>query len=133
MSYIPKYILKRMLPKDGIVRVPDGIELNLINVLSPLSIDEIPEDYLEYLDYLKVLIDGEPISNDVKVGIEIKFEGEIYGKDNLKDAIGKTIPVGGKLTIFVPITTVNSGENHDIEININLDSPISIKVNRTIQ
>lgn len=129
MSYIPKYILKRMLPKDCVKSVEGGIEITFLNVISPITIEEIPDNAL---DYLVVSIDGEEISDDAKKGIEIEMDGETATVDNLKEYIGRTIPVGGKLQINVPVE-VPAGEKHDFDITIKTDNPFNIKVSRKVQ
>jgi hypothetical protein len=48
MSYIPKYILKRMLPADCVKSIEDGIEITFLNVLSPITIEQIPNNVLDY-------------------------------------------------------------------------------------
>ena len=133
MSYIPKYILKRMLPPDCVKEVKGGIEISVINVLSPLSIDEIPADYKNYLDYLELVVDGKPVPNEKKAGIKIVYNDKSYGMDNLTEAIGQTIPVGGSLKLFAPLDWLKKGEKHQIDINVKLDNPISIQIEREIQ
>jgi hypothetical protein len=121
-----------MLPPDCVKATEKGLEINVLNVISPLSIDEVPDDYLNYLDMLEVKIDGTPISNDIKAQIEIIYNGKSYNKTNLKEAVGQTIPVGGTLTIFLPIISIKAGEEHTFDINVKLDNPININITRTI-
>ncbi|MHA1338508.1 MAG: hypothetical protein ACTSRZ_01235 [Promethearchaeota archaeon] len=131
MSYIPKYILKRMLPKDCVKSVAGGgIEITMINVISPIAIEEVPDNVL---DYVEIKIDGKEISKDKLAKTTISFEDEIYTLENAKDALGKTIPVGGTLKINVPDLGLNAGEEHEFEVTIKTDNPINIKVSRTIQ
>jgi hypothetical protein len=121
-----------MVPADAVKAVPGGFELHVLNVISPLSIDEIPDDYMKYLDHLDVQIDGKPIPDAEKAQITIEVDGVKYGQANLKDAIGKTIPVGGKLIIFVPNTWMKAGEEHEIKILVKLDNPIDVSIVRTV-
>jgi len=130
MSYIPKYILKRMLPKDCVKSTDEGLKIQMINVISPITIEEIPDNVL---DYLEVVIDGNPVGNDVKEKIEVGFEGEKATFGTLKNYIGRTIPVGGTLDIFIPVKGLKSGEEHEFDITIKSDNPFNIKVKRTIQ
>lgn len=130
MSYVPKYILKRMLPKNCVKKVDNGINIEFLNVISPITIEEIPDNAL---DYLEVNIDGNAVDAAVKEKIEIGFEEEKATIENLKDFIGRTIPVGGKLNIFIPVTDLNSGEEHEFDITIKSDNPFNIKVKRTVQ
>ncbi|MBD3352279.1 MAG: hypothetical protein GF364_12400 [Candidatus Lokiarchaeota archaeon] len=131
MSYIPKYILKRMLPKDCVKSVEGGgIEIQMVNVISPITIDEVPDNLL---DYVEVKLDGKDLPDETLNKIEISFEGEVYQLDNAKDALGKTIPVGGKLNLKVPDLGLAAGEEHEVEVTIKTNNPINIKVKRTIQ
>ncbi|MHA1733766.1 MAG: hypothetical protein ACTSU5_17605 [Promethearchaeota archaeon] len=134
MSYIPKYILKRMVPMDAVKAEEGGVVITFINVISPLTIDDIPED-INPLDYLEVKVDGEDIPKEdlAKLKIEAPDEGISLTMDNFKDALGKTLPVGGKLFIHFPTDKLKAGETHDVEINIKTDNPISIKLTRTVQ
>lgn len=129
MSYIPKYILKRMLPKDCVKATDDGIEITFLNVISPITIEEIPDDAI---DYLVVSVDGNEITDDQKNGIQIEMDGELATIDNIKNYIGRTIPVGGKLKINVPVKLA-AGEKHDFDITIKTDNPFNIKVSRKVQ
>lgn len=135
MSYIPKYILKRMVPKDAVKLEGDKIVIDVTNVISPINIDEIPDNVQ---DYLEVKLDGETILSGEKPelfkGLKISWEDKEFTIDNIKDAIGLTIPVGGKLRIEFPNSIgVKSGEEHEVEVIIKADNPINIKVKRTIQ
>ena len=129
MSYIPKYILKRMLPADCVKSIGDEIEITFLNVLSPITIEQIPENVL---DYLELKIDGKEIGNDVKSKIKISMDNEVATIDNIKNYIGRTIPVGGKLGIKVPLA-LEKGKEYDFEITIKTEHPFSIKVQRTVQ
>jgi len=131
MSYIPKYILKRMIPKDAIKALDDGgVEIKMINVISPITIDEVPDNLL---DYIEAKLDGNEVSKDLIAKTELEFENDKYQLSNAKEALGKTIPVGGNLIIRIPGVGVKAGEEHEVEVIIKTDNPIDIKVKRTIQ
>ena len=127
MSYIPKYILKRMLPKDCVKAIEGGIEISLLNVISPITIEEIPDNAVEYLD---VIIDGNAVGTDVKEKLEIDVEGETVTLANLKNFVGRTLPVGGKMIVKIPLSGLNSGEEHEFNITIKTDNPFNIKAKR---
>ena len=129
MSYIPKYIVKRMLPKNCISATETGLKIAMVNVISPISIDEIPDDFLSYID---VKVNGESVGQDVLKGLKITSEDLTITVDNVQDALGKTIPVGGHLNVEVPYK-VESGKEYEFEIEIKSDNPINIKVKRTVQ
>jgi hypothetical protein len=128
MSYIPKYILKRMLPKDCVTLEGDLIKVAMTNVISPISIDEIPDDVLNYLE-LKV---DDKVVEDLS-GLKILWEDKEFTLANIADAVGETLPVGGKMTLVLPNSVgVAKGEKHDIEVIIKADNPINIKVSREV-
>ncbi|HME54551.1 MAG TPA: hypothetical protein VKM55_20230 [Candidatus Lokiarchaeia archaeon] len=136
MSYIPKYILKRMIPEDSFFNTcketpgePDMFGFYIINVLSPLSIPaEIPSDPEELaklagVDDLSKLItvgvDGSDLDFDISK-LELKYEDKIVTLANLADAAGVTIPVGGKLVIMYAYPGGLSVGEHEITVKINI-------------
>ena len=42
MSYVPKYVLKRMIPNDAVKLVGDSVEVTLINLIMEIPASEIP-------------------------------------------------------------------------------------------
>ncbi|GAB4319906.1 MAG: hypothetical protein Kow0069_23590 [Promethearchaeota archaeon] len=132
MSYIPKYILKRMVPADAVKAVEGGVEITFVNVISPLTVDEIPGDPL---DYLEVKLDGDPIPREQLAKIEIRVPDQDLNLTmaNMQDAVGKTLPVGGKLVIFFPTDQIKAGETHEVEVTIKSDNPINVKIERVVQ
>jgi hypothetical protein len=135
MSYIPKYIIKRMVPADAIKLVAGGLELNAINVISPLSVDGIPEN-INIVDYVDFKIDGTSVAADIKKGIKFTVgEGtaaKTFTMDKIREFEGVVIPVGGKMKIFVPNKTLKKGEEHTFDVVIKTDNPFNITVTRTI-
>jgi hypothetical protein len=129
MSYVPKYILKRMLPPDCIKSVSGGIEITFLNVLSPISIEQIPDNALDYLEFK---IDGKEVKGDVKSKIKITMDKEVATISNMKNYIGRTIPVGGKLGINIP-QPLEKGKEYDFEIIIKTEHPFNVKVQRVVQ
>lgn len=131
MSFIPKYILKRMLPENCVRGVENGgIEISMVNVISPLTIDEVPDNVL---DYVEAKIDGKLVPKDIIAKIKLEFEGQVFTLSNAKTALGKTLPVGGSLKITVPDLGLKVGEEHEINVIIKTNNPIDIKASRVIQ
>lgn len=128
MSYIPKYILKRMLTKDCLKLEGDMIVIEVINVISPISIDEIPEDVLNYLE---VKVDGNVLPD--LSGLRLSAQGKEFSLSNIKEAVGLTLPVGEKLIIKMPNTPgVKKGETHTVDVTIKANNPISITAEREV-
>lgn len=129
MSYIPKYIVKRMVPNDAVKATPDGIEIQFVNVISPIGIETFPEGDL--LGFLEVKMDGKALSDDEKKLIKINFQNKIITVDNIRTMAGTTIAVGEKLGIQLPFKA-SPGEEHEIDVLIKLDHPFNLQVKRTI-
>nr|MDO8110372.1 hypothetical protein [Candidatus Sigynarchaeota archaeon] len=128
MSYIPKYILKRMFPDDSFKKVAGGIEVTMVNVISPLSVDEVPADVENYID---AKIDGKPLSAADKKKIKIVTGGKTFTIANAKTFAGVVIPVGDKIVVFVP-STLEKGSEHEISIIIKTEHPFELTVKRKI-
>ncbi len=108
MSYVPKYIIKRIVPPDALAnydlngdKKADHVGCKYVNVLSPMAIppDIDPEFLLKQLK--GIWLDGKKVEG-IREGAVI-FEGKKYSLNNIKEAAGKTIPVGGVLLILIPV------------------------------
>jgi hypothetical protein len=128
MSYIPKYILKRMIPKDAVKAVAGGVEITAVNVISPISVDEVPDDVINYLE---VEMDGVKISENQKKGLKIFVAEKEYNLANAKDLVGQTIPVGATIKIFAPVV-LEKGSTHKVNVVIKTNNPINIEVEREV-
>ncbi len=108
MSYIPKYIIKRIIPADALKNVDmdgkgkvDGFALKYVNVLAPMQIEK---DF-DVEDLKKQLFDAElrvdQNSLDVKKGAIFAI-GKKITLENIADLGGLSLPVGGHLFIYFP-------------------------------
>ncbi len=121
MSYVPKYVLKRMVAQDGLKKVEGGVQLTLVNVIMPLPLDQVPG---EVLDFLTLKVNGRELTKDEMAKVQIDWEGKNFTFMNIKDAL--TIPVGAQIKFFLPTTEVDVGQNVKIEIlvpavNVNIE------------
>jgi hypothetical protein len=134
MSYIPKYILKRMIPQDAVKIDGDNIIVEMTNVISPISIDEAPDNVL---DYFELKIDGnihiDGTKPDEGKHLKVEWEGKIFTIDNFKEAVGLTLPVGGKLKFIFRNPNLKSGGTHKFNVTIRTNNPVNIEFERTIQ
>jgi hypothetical protein len=129
MSFIPKYILKRMFPDGCAKNITGGVEITMVNVISPLGIDDgVPESAENHID---VLIDGKPLGPDLKKKITLTVEGKTYMISKAKEFQGVIIPVGGMVKVFLPIA-LEKGKEHDFDITIKTDNPFHIKVAKVV-
>ncbi len=131
MSYVPKYIMKRMVPQDAIKKVDGGGSLRIINMIMPLSADIAPSG--NPLDYIIVKVQGEELSKEEMEAIEIKVNENTYTFKNLAEA--DTIAVGQEVTFVLKSNKFDSlkvGDDCKIEIlvpeasvNLAIERPVS--------
>lgn len=126
MSYVPKYVLKRMIPKDAMKLVEGGIELTIINLVASIPADQIPGSPL---DVLEIKINGDLLPKDAMEKIEIKMDDEKFMLPDLRDA--GTIPVNTTVIFFLPTTDYNVGDEITLEVNVPIVS-VNIEVTRTL-
>jgi hypothetical protein len=157
MSYIPKYILKRMFPKDEALQIVtyEGkkcVYLQAINVISPISVPDhidlgpvkLPDDIGKYL---KISINGKAttVTPDILVNkVSLWNGGKKHTFNSIfkeNSAAGLTIAVGGKLTMLIEadafpadiIAMMDKPGEIEVTVEVALDNPInvSVKVNLT--
>ncbi|MHA1793244.1 MAG: hypothetical protein ACTSVI_11405 [Promethearchaeota archaeon] len=126
MGYVPKYVLKRMVPQDAIKKVDGGLELSVINMIATIPVDQIPGDPI---DLIEIKFNGEALSSDVMKKIELRFDDETYLLPNLVDA--GTIPVNKTVVFYFPIEDYKVGDEITIEINIPIVSA-SVEFTRSV-
>jgi hypothetical protein len=122
MSYMPKYILKRIFPSDCIKLKDNGVEFTFNNVLAPMQIEKIPEGEA-YLARYSIKVDGVNIPMEIMKKAKVTVNGKTYASTNIKALEGQVIPAGGKIVIFAPVTEfagkkLKKGEEHEFFISI---------------
>ena len=118
MSYIPKYVLKRMFKKDEALQVvnKDGeewVQLQMVNVISPITVPEgkidlgglnLPADVGNFLSITVNDMDV-PVSESILVNdVKLWESGNEHTWTSIFDegsASGKTIAVGGKISLLI--------------------------------
>ncbi|MHA1341751.1 MAG: hypothetical protein ACTSRZ_17880 [Promethearchaeota archaeon] len=149
MSYIPKYILKRMFPKDKCLKVvkkdgKDYVWIQMINVLQPIAVPDKIDigdfDINDAPNYIEIKVNGNPINvtvEDVKKYVTIWAQGQGFNLDDIlveNKAAGMTIPVGGKLTLMIDMDfpgirdIITGPGEYEVEVNVSIDNPMSVKV-----
>lgn len=134
VSFIPKYIIKRMIPADGVKLRGDMIDVNFVNVISPISIDQVPDDVL---NYIVVKIDDEVVLDASRAAeaekMSITWQEKVFTMKNFKEAQGQTLPVGGSLIISFPNNkNLVKGTTHKFSVMIKTDNPINIEFERPV-
>jgi len=109
MSFVPKYIIKRMVPPDALKNVDtdgkgkvDGFALKYVNVLAPMKI----EKNLDVEDLKKQLFDADLEMDGKKLDVKkaaICATGKKFTIENIADIGGMELPVGGCLYIYYPL------------------------------
>ena len=122
MSYMPKYIIKRLFPSDCIKLKGDGVEITFNNVLAPMAVEKIPEG-VAYLERYSIKIDGNEVPLELMKKAKVTVNGKVYASTNIKEMEGEVIPAGGKIVIFAPITEfagkkLKKGEEHEFYVVI---------------
>ncbi|HMF32972.1 MAG TPA: hypothetical protein VKK79_16230 [Candidatus Lokiarchaeia archaeon] len=113
MSYIPKYIIKRLVAEDGLKKVEGGVELTLTNVIQPLPADQIPGNPL---DFLHIKINDNEMSREDMEKVKINWEDREFTFESLRDA--GTIPIGAQIKFTLPTEEFDIGQEVTIDINI---------------
>ncbi len=134
MSYIPKYILKRMVPDNAVKIVANNIEITIVNVISPLTIEDIPEGDLS--QYVDIALDGKWYEGQAKQDfvskIELRYEDKAVTLKNVRQFSGLTLPVGAQIKLVTPNPGWKAGETHSVTVKINLDNPVEITAERKV-
>lgn len=130
MSYIPKYILKHMIPADAVKAIPTGVQITAINVISPTTITEIPPEGV--LDKVEFLIDGKPIADEDKARVQLSLADKTVVVSDLKALEGATLPVGGTIVFVLPVK-LQPGESHQFELRVHSNRPQNIAFERIVQ
>jgi hypothetical protein len=153
MSYIPKYIIKRMFPKNKCLKVvqKDGkqfIQVQMVNILSPIEVPDNLKSEIGDLDLntaadnLKIAVNGKSIPvtiEGVRNSVELWTQGKGYTLDgilNENQAGGLTLPVGGKITLLIgtdmpglDFPSLMSGPgDYEVAVEWTGDGPMNIKV-----
>ena len=134
MSYIPKYIIKQLIPEDAVKINGELLKIKMVNVISPISIDEVPDDVLNYLE---VKVDDEVVldasKTDMAAGMKLLWQDQEFTLDNIKEAQGQTLPVGGELTVVLPNPGLEIGSTHKFAVTIKTDNPINVEFEREVK
>ena len=136
MSYIPKYITKRLIPSDSVKLEGNSIKVKFINVISPINVEGAPNNIK---DFIELKIDGELVyskdKNTLGADVLIEYKGKTFTLDNLKQ-LGENgiIATGDSLSIVAPnFKNFKVGEKHTIIFSLNLKRGFSFEIERTLQ
>lgn len=125
MSYIPKYVQKRMIPKDAIKKVGDHMTLTIINVITPLSASIAPTGQI--LDYLQVKVQGDQLTKEQLAAVEFETNGQKFTMGKFADA--GIIAVGQTVTFHFKSSKTDALKSGDMahveilvpEVNVNIN------------
>jgi hypothetical protein len=131
-NYVPKYIIKRLVPASGVKKIEDILEIKFVNILSPITVsEEFPDDLS---GKIKVSIDGKELSEDQIFKTELDIEGKTYKIPELKTLKGKIIPLGAEVFIRVPdpVQMIQSGNTYNFSVWIEETPNLSLDIKRTV-
>jgi hypothetical protein len=157
MSYIPKYIIKRMFPKDTALQLvqyegEDFVQLQMINVLQPINVPSGPYDLGSINlpdgvgDYIHIKVNNveAPVTPEILMNdVSLWSQGNKHTWQSIMEensAAGATIPVGGKLTMLIRKSVfsqevqdmMNDGADAEVSVEIKADNPTNITVPATM-
>ncbi|HMF33220.1 MAG TPA: hypothetical protein VKK79_17475 [Candidatus Lokiarchaeia archaeon] len=157
MSYIPKYIIKRMFPKETALQLvqyegEDFVQLQMVNVLQPLTVPDGPYDLGSVnlpdgvADYLKLRVNGidVPVTPEILLNdVSIWSQGTKHTWHSIMDensAAGVSIPVGGKLTLLIRksafpqelLDLMADGIDAEVALEVKADNPMNFTVPATM-
>jgi hypothetical protein len=127
MGYVPKYILKRLIPKDAVKKVEGGVEVTAINVITPIPSSQIPGDPLDIVD---IKINGVEMTKPEKESVKMRINDTDLTLAKLREF--GDIPVGAKMVFTFPTTKFKVGDEVTIDLAIPLVN-VAINFTRTIE
>ncbi|MFX0100442.1 MAG: hypothetical protein ACFFCS_12790 [Candidatus Hodarchaeota archaeon] len=136
MSYVPKYVLKRMVANDAVKLVGDNIEITIINLIMDIPTSEIPNYVGNLLEKMDMTVDGEVVCGidfpDVAAKARLWVDDKEYTFDNLVDS--GVIPTNAKMKFVVPnVKGLKVGETHKFGINLKIpEMPINTEIEREV-
>ena len=126
MSSLPPYVLKRMIPRDGVRNTEFGWAISITNAISPFHVDAIPDNFNELFT---VSVDGVDLD---KNNISLSFEGKEATVENPQEAAGVTVPMGGLVEFRYRGENLEPGK-HVFKFLIAARNEISIEFERDVQ
>ncbi len=111
-----------MFPEDAFKAVAGGLEVTMVNVISPLSVDEVPDDVTNYIE---ATVNGVNISDADKKKIKIITSNKTFSMTNAKEFAGVVIAVGEKLKVFIP-GKFAKGDEPEVGITIKTEHPFEL-------
>jgi hypothetical protein len=127
MSYLPKYVMKRMVPENALKQVSGGVEITIVNQVATLPVDAIPGNPASFFT---VKLNGKQLPHSDMEKIIITVDGKPYTLPKIQEAT--EIPTGATLKFFFPLKGAKAGEDLKIELHvpeINADIELIRKIN----
>lgn len=135
MSFIPKYIAKRLIPADAVKIENDKVKVKFVNVLAAISTEKSPKNTK---DFIEVKIDGQTLfsktQQNLESGVLLEHKGKKYALNEIQQIGNGIIAAGDILNIFVPnVKNYKPGETHRIEFDLHIGKGFHLDVERIIQ
>jgi hypothetical protein len=113
MSYIPKYVMKRMVAENALKQVPGGVELTIVNQVATLPVDAIPGNPATFFT---VNLNGKQLPPADMARIVITVNGKAYPLPKIQEAT--EIQTGAILKFSFPLKGAKAGEELKIELHV---------------
>ena len=120
-------MLKRLVPNDAAKIVPNGVEISVINVITPLPVSEIPQDPVTFLT---IELGGVALTTEEKQSIMVTVDNESLPLARLREY--STIAVGAKMVFNFPTTKFKVGDEISVRIQVPLVN-VDLSFSRTLQ
>lgn len=114
-----------MIAKDAVKNTDSGWKVEIKNVISPLSVDEVPDNVI---DLFTVTVDGNELD---KKNLALAFEDKEVTFENPQEALGVTIPVGGVIELRYKGDPLPAGEHH-FKLDVAAGGDMSIEFDREV-
>lgn len=105
-SFVPKYIVKRILPMDALSNVDvsgdgtaDHVQFVAYNVMLPISVSEMSAWGLDLEKAGTLYIDGEELD---PAKVLAYYDGQKYSLATFYENVDLVIPIGGRAKILYP-------------------------------
>jgi len=115
-----------MIEADAVKNTSFGWAITIKNVISPLTVDEVPKNLLELF---KVTVDGKVLDNKK---LSLFYDGKEATHDNTNVIIGITVPVGAVIEFRCKGEKLSKGM-HSFKLEIAARNDLSIDFEREVK
>lgn len=120
MTTFPKYIIKRLIPEDGVKLVGNDIQVTVNNVLATIPFHRMPDNFIKSI---VVKVDNEVVASAEKPELigktKLIVRGKAYPFDQIKGIEIGELPPGESMIVSLPnAKSYKKGETHAFEVSM---------------